>query len=107
MDIKSIIRVFRFNEMQSRADRDPDARRPPTVKFLGVALLLGLLLVLISFWSAPQADVNSAVPLQITTTSPALDANATTQPSPGGQDAPTADDAPTSEAQVARAQDGP
>ncbi|MBI2078400.1 MAG: hypothetical protein HYT80_08555 [Euryarchaeota archaeon] len=42
MDIKSIVRVFRFGELQSKADRDPAARRPPTIMFLGLAAALGL-----------------------------------------------------------------
>lgn len=49
MDLKSIVRAFRFGEMQQRADRDPAARRPPTIKFLAVALLIGVLALGFSF----------------------------------------------------------
>lgn len=59
MDLKSIVRVFKFNELQSQAERDPSARRPPTIKFLGVALLLGLLLVLAGFWMDPSRPAES------------------------------------------------
>lgn len=45
MDIKSIVRVFKFNELSRQAEQDPTAKRPPTIKFLGVALLIGALAV--------------------------------------------------------------
>ena len=45
MDIKSIVRVFRFGELQSKADRDPAAKRPPTIMFLGLAAAIGLAVV--------------------------------------------------------------
>lgn len=40
MDIKSIVRVFKFNELSRQAERDPNAKRPPTIKFLAVTLLV-------------------------------------------------------------------
>jgi hypothetical protein len=43
MDIKSILRTFRYTEMQQKADRDPAAKRPPTIKFLAVALFIGII----------------------------------------------------------------
>lgn len=107
MDIKSIIRVVRFNELQSRADRDPEARRPPTVKFMGVALVLGLLLVLISFWSAPQTDGNVGVAMQVDSTSPALGENTTSPSAPGEQEGPENVETGADEARAARPQDGP
>ena len=94
MDIKSIIRVFRFSEMQTRADRDPDAKRPPTVKFLGVALLLGLLLVAVSFWSAPRAETGGALPLAIDSSDASADANATADPKPTAQEGPASQPRP-------------
>jgi len=106
VDIKSIVRVFRFNELQTRADRDPEAKRPPTVKFMGLALVLGLLLVLISFWSAPETDVNGAVPLQVTS-SDALGANETSAPTPGEQQGPVPPGTASESAEMARAQNGP
>jgi len=42
MDIKSIVRVFRFGELQSRAERDPTAKRPPTIMFMGLFVAIGL-----------------------------------------------------------------
>lgn len=45
MDIKSIVRVFKFNELSRQAERDPSAKRPPTIKFLGVTLLVAALAV--------------------------------------------------------------
>lgn len=88
MDIKSIVRVFRFNELQAKAQRDPDAKRPPTVKFLGLALVLGAFLVLISFWSAPQPEVKGAVPLAVSTTDADAASNETTAPTTEAQAAP-------------------
>lgn len=107
MDIKSIVRVFRFNELQTRADRDPDAKRPPTVKFMGLALVLGLLLVLISFWSAPQTDVNGAVPLQVASPSEGLGANNTSAAAPGEQQGPMPPGNESESDPMVRPQDGP
>lgn len=107
MDLKSIVRVFRFNELQTRADRDPEAKRPPTVKFMGVALVLGLLLVLISFWSAPQTDVNGAVPLQLASPSQGLSTNETMAPTPGEQQGPVPPGNEPEPDASARPQDGP
>ncbi len=107
MDIKSIVRVFRFNELQNRADRDPEAKRPPTVKFMGLALVLGLLLVLISFWSAPQTDVNGAFPLQLASPSESPGTNETSAPTPGEQQGPVPPGTVSESAAMARPQDGP
>ena len=106
MDIKSIVRVFRFTELQTKADRDPGAKRPPTVKFLGVALALGLLLVLISFWSAPKPDVNGSMPLTIASSEPNVTnttAPSDTAPSPAFVPA----DGPSEPRYETRPQDGP
>jgi hypothetical protein len=82
VDVKSILRVFRFTEQQAKAERDPDAKRPPTVKFLAVALALGLVMVLVSFWSAPSSTVGGTLSLSVEP-SPSPDAgNATTDPAP-------------------------
>jgi hypothetical protein len=43
MDLKSILRTFRYTELQAKADRDPTAKRPPTIKFLAVVLFIAVL----------------------------------------------------------------
>ena len=104
MDIKSIVRVFRFTELQNKSERDPDAKRPPTMKFLGVALVLGLLLVLISFWSAPKADVNGAMPLAISSTV-VVPATNDTGPSDASPPGPQPQDGPAETSFAARTND--
>ena len=92
MDIKSIVRVFRFGELQSRADRDPSQKRPPTIKFLGVVLTLGLVVLAIAV-IVGQSDPSDegGGPLEVTdTTSPT-----TTSPT-----TPSASDAPSDDARM-------
>lgn len=40
MDLRSIVRAFRFGEMQRRSEIDPGAKRPPTILFAAVFLAL-------------------------------------------------------------------
>ena len=47
MDLKSIVRVFRYSELEKLADHNPEAKRPPTIKFLGVFVILTLVVATI------------------------------------------------------------
>lgn len=40
VDLRSLVRTLKFTDLQQRAERDPSAKRPPTIMFLGVAFLL-------------------------------------------------------------------
>ena len=42
MDIKSIVRAFRYGELQKKSENDPEARQPPTIKFLGAIVAIGI-----------------------------------------------------------------
>lgn len=86
MDIKSILRTFRYAELQQKAESDPQARRPPTIKFLGIFLAAGLLVFAfaILLTSYTPSDVGAGSPLEVDDggDEPAVNTTATPDPDP-------------------------
>lgn len=87
MDLKSLVRTFRFTELQQRAERDPSAKRPPTIMFLGVAfLLIGVAFGFAFILSLADAPGSSGQPLSEPEGSPEPTNETSPTPTPQGDD---------------------
>ena len=101
MDIKSIVRAFRYGELQAKAEANPSAKRPPTIKFLAIFVVAGVLIVtgalvwLDGVEDGLRADRDGGGPLEVTmptsSTAPIASPTNTTQPSLPTPSSPTAE----------------
>jgi hypothetical protein len=87
VDIKSIVRVFRYGQLESKANTDPSAKRPPTIKFLAWIAVIGVLVAGFAlFWlngvERSMSASNDGQVLDVTTDAPSVTTTATNSTAP-------------------------